>query len=307
LVFQILTGVKTVTNETPPAAPNRTESYLTGWLSGVCDVLEKIAGTPFTTSELSPQEAANQAGILEEEGVWLRFTVSSIGENPYPLNGEHSFGIERSDALRLAQILMGESFNAAQEFSTDYQDALDELFRQFAGTAAVVLKPRMGGEVNLTLADRKRGAWKPQVQRGYRLKNAAEVQFPLLILVDPDLGKSLAVEPRVEPTPQVATPVAPAPATPPAAAKSGRNIELLLDVELPVFLRFGKVDMLLSNILELSPGSVVELDQRIVEPVELLVGGKVVAQGEVVVLDGHYALRITEVLNPIERLESLQR
>jgi flagellar motor switch protein FliN/FliY len=65
--------------------------------------------------------------------------------------------------------------------------------------------------------------------------------------------------------------------------------------------------MPLSGILELSPGSVVELDQRIVEPVDLLVGGKVVAQGEVVVLDGYYALRVTEVLNPIERLESLQR
>jgi len=82
---------------------------------------------------------------------------------------------------------------------------------------------------------------------------------------------------------------------------------LLLDVELPVALRFGKSEMSLSNILELSPGSVVELDQKIVEPVELLVGGKVVAQGEVVVLDGNYALRVTEVVNPLERLKSLQR
>jgi len=65
--------------------------------------------------------------------------------------------------------------------------------------------------------------------------------------------------------------------------------------------------MLLSSILELSPGAVVELDQKIVEPVELLVGGKTVAHGEVVVLEGHYALRVTEVLNPIERLESLRR
>jgi flagellar motor switch protein FliN/FliY len=64
--------------------------------------------------------------------------------------------------------------------------------------------------------------------------------------------------------------------------------------------------MPLGSILELSAGAVVELDQKILEPVELLVGSKVVAQGEVVVMDGHYALRITEVLNPIERLESLQ-
>ena len=294
-------------SETRPPALNRTESYLSAWMSGVCDVLGKIAGSAFTASDLSPQEAANEAGILGEEGLWLRFTVGSTGEIPSPVNGEHSFGIERSDALRLAQILMGEPFNAAQDFSSDYQDALDELFRQFAGTAALAMKPRMGGEINLALVDHERGSWKPHLQRGYRLKGEGEVQFPLLILLNPDLGESLACGPPVNPAPQLVTPTPPAPESPPATSKNGRNIELLLDVELPVALRFGKSAMLLSSILELSPGSVVELDQKIVEPVELLVGGKIVAQGEVVVLDGHYALRVTEVLNPIERLESLRR
>lgn len=294
-------------SETLPPALNRTESYLRAWMSGVCDVLGKIAGSAFTAVDLSPQEVANEAGILGEEGLWLRFTVGSTGEIPSPPKGEHSFGIERSDALRLAQILMGEPFNAAQDFSSDYQDALDELFRQFAGTAALAMKPRMGGEINLALVDHEPGSWKPHLQRGYRLKGKGEVQFPLLILLNPDLSESLASGPPVKPAPQLVTPTPPAPESPPATSKNRRNIELLLDVELPVALRFGKADMLLSSILELSPGSVVELDQKIVEPVELLVGGKIVAQGEVVVLDGHYALRVTEVLNPIERLESLRR
>ena len=294
-------------SENLPAAPDRTDSYLSAWLSGVCEVLEKIAGTAFKASDLSPQEAANEAGILEEEGSWVRFTVSSAGENPSPLDGEHSFGIERADALRLAQILMGEPFNASQESSGEYQDALDELFRQFAGTAAVALKPRMGGEINLVLAGHEPGSWKPHLQRGYRLKSEGGVQFPLLVLLNPDLGKSLASGPPGKPAPQLETPAPPAPTAAQAVSQSSRNIELLLDVELPVALRFGKSEMPLGSILELSPGSVVELDQRIVEPVELLVGGRVVAQGEVVVLDGYYALRVTEVLNPIERLESLQR
>jgi len=296
-----------VTSETPRPALDRTESYLSAWMSGVCDVLGKIAGSAFTASDLSPQEVANEAGILGEEGLWLRFSVGSTGDIPSPLNGEHSFGIERSDALRLAQILMSEPFNAAQDFSSDYQDALDELFRQFAGTAALAMKPRMGGEINLALLDHEPGSWKPHLQRGYRLKGEGEVQFALLILLNPDLGKSLASGRPVKPAPQLVRPTPPAPESPPATSKNSRNIELLLDVELPVALRFGKSDMLLSSILELSPGSVVELDQKIVEPVELLVGGKIIAQGEVVVLDDHYALRVTEVLNPIERLESLRR
>ena len=294
-------------SETPLPALDRTENYLSAWISGVCNVLGKIAGHAFSASDLSPQEVANEAGILGEEGLWLRFTVGSTGEIPSPLNGEHSFGIKRSDALRLAQILMGEPFNAAQDFSSDYQDALDELFRQFAGTAALAMKPRMGGEVSLVLVDHEPGSWKPQLQRGYRLKGEGDVQFPLLILLNPGLGESLTSAPPAKPAPQLVTPTPRAPESPPATSKNSRNIELLLDVELPVALRFGKSDMLLSSILELSPGSVVELDQKIVEPVELLVGGKIVAQGEVVVLDGHYALRVTEVLNPIERLESLRR
>ena len=296
-----------MTSETPRPALDRTESYLSAWMSGVCDVLGKIAGSAFTASDLSPQEVANEAGILGEEGLWLRFSVGSTGDIPSPLNGEHSFGIERSDALRLAQILMSEPFNAAQDFSSDYQDALDELFRQFAGTAALAMKPRMGGEINLALLDHEPGSWKPHLQRGYRLKGEGEVQFALLILLNPDLGKSLASGRPVKPAPQLVRPTPPAPESPPATSKNSRNIELLLDVELPVALRFGKSDMLLSSILELSPGSVVELDQKIVEPVELLVGGKIIAQGEVVVLDDHYALRVTEVLNPLERLESLRR
>jgi flagellar motor switch protein FliN/FliY len=283
------------------------DGYLSAWMSAVCDVLEKITGNAFTVSALSPQEEANEAGILGDQGLWLRFTVGSSGEIPSPLSGEHSFGIERPDALRLAQILMGEPFNAAQEFSADYLDALDELFRQFAGTAAVVLKPRLGGEIILSLAGHDQGTWKPQLQQGYRLKSEGEVQFPLLILLNPDLGKALATAPQGKPARQLESPTPLAAATPPAASKNARNIELLLDVELPVALRFGKSEMLLSSILELSPGSVVELDQKIVEPVELLVSGKVVAQGEVVVLDGYYALRVTGVLNPIERIESLQR
>ena len=134
------------------------------------------------------------------------------------------------------------------------------------------------------------------------MKNQGTAQPLLAILVDPDLGASLASS-SSEKTAQ--PPAAPG-VNLAAASKGSRNIDLLLDVELPVALRFGKSEMTLNRILELSAGAVVELDQKILEPVELLVGGKVVAQGEVVVMDGYYALRVTEVLNPMERLESLQ-
>jgi flagellar motor switch protein FliN/FliY len=300
LARQILAGVKKLINEISPSAPGGTKAYLSAWIASACDVLEKITGTAFTAVDLTPQEVAQEAETLREKGVWLRFTVEKA------LKGEQSFGIGKSHALHLAQILMGEPFDPAQDFSSDYQDALAELFRQFAGAAALALKPRVGGEVGLQWAGYDPGNWEPQVEWGFRLRSEGEQQLLLVTLLDPDLGESLAPAPP----PKAALPPAASnqsPSPPPAVASTGkRNINLLLDVELPVALRFGKREMPLGDILELAAGAVVELDQKILEPVELLVGGKVVAHGEVVVLDGHYALRVTEVLNPVERIESLQ-
>jgi flagellar motor switch protein FliN len=83
------------------------------------------------------------------------------------------------------------------------------------------------------------------------------------------------------------------------------NIEQILDVEVVVIVRFGKVTMSLAEVAEIGPGSVVELDRTPEEPVELLVNERVFATGEVVVADGNYALRIREILSPQERIRSL--
>jgi flagellar motor switch protein FliN/FliY len=64
--------------------------------------------------------------------------------------------------------------------------------------------------------------------------------------------------------------------------------------------------MLLRDILELRAGSVVELDRRLQEPAELLVSGRVVARGDVVIVDGSYGIRIRDIVQPRERLESVK-
>jgi flagellar motor switch protein FliN/FliY len=75
-----------------------------------------------------------------------------------------------------------------------------------------------------------------------------------------------------------------------------------MDVELNVTLRFGKRHLSLREVLELTSGSVVELDRQVDEPVELLLNGKVIAKGEAVVIDGNYGLRVSEVLQPVSSL-----
>ncbi len=78
-----------------------------------------------------------------------------------------------------------------------------------------------------------------------------------------------------------------------------------MDVALSLTLRFGQRELLLKEILELSPGSVLELDREVDEPVDLLLGRKVIARGEVVIVDGNYGLRVTEVASPAEKLACL--
>ena len=77
------------------------------------------------------------------------------------------------------------------------------------------------------------------------------------------------------------------------------NLKLVMDVELNVSLRFGQRQLPLRDVLELTSGSVIELDRQVDEPVELLLDGKVIALGEAVIVDGNYGLRVTEVPQPI--------
>lgn len=91
----------------------------------------------------------------------------------------------------------------------------------------------------------------------------------------------------------------------PAGHSQSRNIDLLMDVNLPISIELGRTRMSISDILALGPGSVVELNKLAGEPVDLLVNQKVVAKGEVVVIDENFGVRITQLMTPEERLKSL--
>ena len=93
---------------------------------------------------------------------------------------------------------------------------------------------------------------------------------------------------------------------PAGSAALSPGLELLLDVELETSLRFGSREMALGEILDLGPGDVVELDRHVADPVDLIVGDKIVARGEVVLVNGNFGLRVTEVAEPKKRLETIR-
>ena len=90
-----------------------------------------------------------------------------------------------------------------------------------------------------------------------------------------------------------------------AKGESG-NLDLLLDVQIPIAVEVGSAKMSLDEILKLVPGSIVCLDKKAEEPVDLRVNGKLVARGEVVLVDDVYGLRITQIVDAQGRIESLR-
>lgn len=82
------------------------------------------------------------------------------------------------------------------------------------------------------------------------------------------------------------------------------KLELLLDLQLPVSIELGRTNMLIRDILRLGRGSVVEFDKLVSEPIDVLINGKKVAEGEVVVIDKHFGIRITTLIDPSERLRA---
>ncbi|MGH7739222.1 MAG: flagellar motor switch protein FliN [bacterium] len=90
------------------------------------------------------------------------------------------------------------------------------------------------------------------------------------------------------------------------APKAGGNIALLMDVPLRMTVELGRTTKLVKEILALAPGSVVELDKLAGEAVDILVNEKLIAKGEVVVIDENFGVRITEIINPEERLSAVQ-
>jgi len=89
-------------------------------------------------------------------------------------------------------------------------------------------------------------------------------------------------------------------------AAQEKNLDLLLDVNLPISIELGRTTMRIKEILALGPGSVVELKKLAGEPVDLLVNNNIVAKGEVVVVDENFGLRIVSLLSREERLRSLE-
>lgn len=92
----------------------------------------------------------------------------------------------------------------------------------------------------------------------------------------------------------------------PAPASAGPKLDVILDIDLPLRVRFGRTEMALRSLTALGPGSVIDLGRSPDDPVEVLVTSQIVARGEVVIVGGNYGVRITDVMSAAERIRSME-
>lgn len=84
-----------------------------------------------------------------------------------------------------------------------------------------------------------------------------------------------------------------------------KNLNLILDIPLEVSVELGRNKMLINDLLQLGQGSVIELNKLAGEPLEVLVNGRLVARGEVVVIHDKFGVRLTDIISPTERIQQL--
>lgn len=284
-----------MTMDPKPLRHPKLQEYLQGWGESLAGVLQQVAGAPHTWKEIPPEAVSTLAATLIENSVGVQFEVADH------LQGNQGFVLSTKDAVRLSQLLLMEPEDGSATLNDDRRDAVGELFRQFAGAAASSVKGLAGGEVSFKWVGLGPFPGEPNLRVGFEWSSPGLTPLSLIADFDSKLVEVLS-PPNAQPLDL------PAPSAPGTNLEKAPDpkLELLMDVELDVTLRFGERQLALREILELTAGSVVELDQQVQDPVELLVGKKVIARGEVVVVDGSYALRVMHIVSPIERIESLR-
>ncbi len=258
------------------------KAWFEAWATCTQMVLSQIFGHPVTFE--TPSEALPGA----DSDLW--YTVVAGGA----LRGEMTLRLPAASGTRLAQKFLQETEPPPAEPSAEHNEALGELLRQIAGQAATALASAAGGEVQFHVAASAAPSWSSSATTCLYTRD--EAGTPVTIEIQISAALAAALQPRAEAQPASVPPPTPAPPPPPPTSAS---YERLRDVILDVKLRFGSRRMLLRDVLALSAGVVVELDNNLNSPVDLLLDGRVVAQGEVVVVDGNYGLRVTQVLDSV--------
>jgi len=209
-----------------------------------------------------------------------------------------------------AHILQSAGIENSDDASS--KDAFLEIVRQSLSQVATKVGNRTGTEVE-TKNGREISGYSQEFQWQEISLAFGGALPPCAIGISPELEAALkddGQEVQASATPSaVTTPTSGGTVEQPAStaptARNSKTLDLLLEVDLPIGVSFGRTQLRLKEALKLTTGSIVELNRSVTEPVEIIVNNCVIARGEVVVVEGNYGVRILEIISREERLRTL--
>ncbi len=276
------------------------------WLAAACKVLAEAFEVVFEVAASSAARSPRPLGVRSE------FRIDG------DFRGRLAFGIPAASREFTTLLLRGKAGGNEEEtwalLSQKIADLWLEMLRAEAGLACTIGRISPAAEQSVREGDgaqarkpKRRGGRQQTAQGGeeaalFSTLKSSQIALPVYLILEGEGVSAQAKETQPEEPRSVAdSGLSPSPHDPQAA-----NLNLLLDIEVQASLRFGGREMLLGEILDLGPGDVVSLDRPVHAPVDLVVGDRIVARGEVVLVDGNYGLRILEVAEPQKRLETVR-
>ncbi len=266
-----------------------------------------------STREIKDADEAGLGDGMDDQGLIIRLALK------HGLPGELCLLIRKEGAALLCGLMMGG--DGTEPYKDEDIDALNEFGNQFMGAVCTNLGTRFG--ISVSPAQAQTSAFDPG-QPPFELAGAALVDANLSIEGFPDTLVRLLLSPALaakltggdsngsggRDASGGDNPLANLGGFDTSLARnledSPPNIQMLLDINLNVTIELGRTRLSIRRVLELGPGSIIELDRLAGEPVDLLVNDKVVAKGEVVVVDEYFGIRIISLVSPEERIKQLK-
>ncbi len=270
-------------------------------------------------------EAKSQDAVRNDfRGKYVQIAMSYSGT----LNGQNLIIFNFRDAGIISSLMMGDESGAVPADITDaHQSTIQEFTNQFISSMATQFSNKLGGGVNTTPATVSIA----QNQSELRLPpgELVKITYDIIIdgvmnsklyhIMDTNIASSLGMggggmpsqQPQAQyqhtgPQTQISSVRFPQMGESITSGGYG-DIALLLDVEMTMTVELGRTTKLVKDILGLGEGSIIELDKLAGEPVDLLVNGKLIARGEVVVIDENFGVRVTDIVSQDERFKSVNK
>jgi flagellar motor switch protein FliN/FliY len=223
-------------------------------------------------------------------------------------DGQIAVSITPAVATALSDMMLGGEGESQNEMSDDDLDATKEIVSNIFGAISTTLGAQQDMP-NLNFSIKNIEFFEDKVDTADFIYSVnfhfvlGVINGEITVLFDEKMKKSIAQE---SPKAQSGEGAISGDALASLSAEEQKNINLLMDVKLPVKVRIGTKRLLLKDVLAMDIGSVVELEQLANDPLEILVDDIVIAEGEVVIVDGNFGIQVTEIGSKAERLKKLK-